>query len=263
MAVRQYQELLRKSVLLRRVVKIDVAEEIINGGKPRRGEIADARHLHRRRLIRQHRQSAAPGMPCQIDENIDAVFIYLPRCVGGRSAKNIAPAVNLSRQRPAFLVFRGIHVSVDFKPRPVIRRKQRRAKTQHDVIPEIRRNVADPKLFLRLSPAMKKRRHILKKHAVSRRSPPPLRGGGRRQIVRVEKIIAVFERRQPRLRSSPGGRQIRRYALLAPPQETAALPQKIIDFFLVREGNIFFPRQCRQFSRRRNRFAAHEFHPRR
>ena len=41
MAVWQYQELLRKSVLLRRVVKIDVAEEIIDGGKPRRGEIAD------------------------------------------------------------------------------------------------------------------------------------------------------------------------------------------------------------------------------
>ena len=100
MAVRQADDLLGKGgVCCPCGVNVHIRKHIVNGGQPRRVEIADARHLHGCRFVREHGQAVVLRVPREIDENVDLVRAYERRDLCRRHSLYVAPHICGCTQR--------------------------------------------------------------------------------------------------------------------------------------------------------------------
>ena len=143
MRMRQHKQFLREA--LRRIARRQhgIGKEIVRRGKPRRGEVADARDLYGRGPICEDRKRPARRVSGKIDEDIDAVAIdRTRRFLSGKLrevSKNIHCIPHFFRKR-----VRAVHrVDKHLKTGGVKRRHQRMRKGEHDMLPHIGRKIPD------------------------------------------------------------------------------------------------------------------------
>ena len=196
MRLRQTKDAFHKQpVHLRRIDK-GITENVVHRRQPRRIEVPNARDLHRCRLIcRDLQRLAACRMPRKIKEDIRRIRIDT-LC---RFLRRIFRQIGIAIRHPGHPVRHLRMLSANIvetylKTRTIIGREELYRKVQHNMIREIRREVADPEFFplplpvgeLRQRSKHVRIRRMYRTHFLSRH---PL------DIVEVHEIIAQC--RQP------------------------------------------------------------------
>ena len=195
-AVRQAYDLLRKGFVRRACrVHIHIREHVVYGRQSRRIEIADARHLHRCRLMREHGQAVVLRMPRQIDENIDLVTPH-ERCrLLRRHAADIPPRIGSRAQLPGGFVRGAVRIAVHRECRAVKELQERLQQRRHRMRAQIGRDIADADAVVPAHGVLRRGegQHIGVKSGISARKPRIRRAPMRRQIVCGKERIAVLD----------------------------------------------------------------------
>ena len=245
MRVRQNQQFFRERFLCLLVVKIDVAQEIIDSRQPRRRPIADSANLYRRGLIRENVQSVSRRMAAQFHENVDLIFVDPARRLLRRKAAKIPPAVHALFQLLAERIFPSRHISVYGKRGRAFAPKHRRHKSKYHMIAKIRRNISDAQLLARTPPTMTKPPDVGVKRVIFRRRRTEFFRRASRQIMQIEQIIPVLTRGQ--FRRNFRRLQIVLHRFFALPEHAAYPPQDIANAFPDLRSHIFFQKRFHRF----------------
>ena len=171
MRMRQADHLLREVLVVQAGwVAVDIPEEIVDGLRPGRAHIADARDLHGRRPVaHDHHRAPARRVDIEVKQDIDFIVIDDLCDLTHR---------HIAREKPHDLDMLAQHirelildlpqaVGVDLKLVRLVRREQLQGKIAHDVLREFPREVADAELFM-LMPCegMREMMHSLRERIV-------------------------------------------------------------------------------------------------
>ena len=189
--MRQPKDLFEKKFLHPRRVADGIAEHIVDRGHARRIEIADARDLHGRGLIRRDAQgSPARRMTREVKEDVDLIRMNRRRSRSLRHPRKIAVSVHHARNPVRHIVVRTSGaVDAYVKARPVISRKERDGEVQHHMLGKRGREIADAD-FRPPPLLMRELRHITKDASPRAVFLPQECIGDIRRIVECHQIIA-------------------------------------------------------------------------
>ena len=168
------------------IVKINVAQEIINRRKPGRRPVPDSANLHGSRLVRHDFQRVSRRMPSKLHQDVDFVLIYHARRLLRGQPTQVPPGIHPLSQHPAEGILYARHIGIHGKRRLSFSAEHRRRKTQDHMITKIRRNISDAQQLSILVPQMAESRYMRKEIVKFRRRRILFLGGTAGDMMKIE-----------------------------------------------------------------------------
>ena len=198
MRVRHPQDGLREVLLVEaRRIAVRVAEEIVDGLRPRGRHVADARDLHRRGPVaHDNHRAAAAAVHFEIEQDVDFVIPDVLRDI---------PIIHVARVH-AQLLHLALHlvrievarlaelVHIDLERAAVVRHQELRREDAQHVVRERARDIADAELCVTVAlQRVRERLRVLRELVIEHLELPPLVIAEIVEIMQEEQVVAVLD----------------------------------------------------------------------